>query len=57
MLRAWRWFTHDLLGWHDGQGGSHSFDGLSFGGTCSVCGCRVLLDSQGNWFRVGSQDG
>lgn len=28
------------------------FDGVSLVGRCGRCGCRVLCDSQGNWFRA-----
>lgn len=48
-----RHFTHDVLGWHDGNGGVRGFDGVSMTGQCSVCGRRVLMDSQGNWFTFG----
>jgi hypothetical protein len=44
-----RWFC-DNLGWHDGNGSSHRFDGCSLTSVCSRCGKQVLQDSQGNWF-------
>jgi len=44
-----RWLC-DELGWHDGKGGSLSFDGCSIHSTCSRCGKEVMMDSQGNWF-------
>ena len=39
------------LGWHDGEGRIDSFDGCNVHSTCSVCGKKVMLDSQGNWFE------
>ena len=53
--RIRRW-THDFLGWCDGHGGKLGFDGVSVSGYCSVCGRRVLMDSQGNWFAVGERE-
>lgn len=38
------------LGWHDGDGNINAFDGCNVHSTCSVCGKKVMLDSQGNWF-------
>ena len=38
------------FGWHNGLGGSKSFDGCSVHATCSKCGKEVMQDSQGNWF-------
>ncbi len=38
------------IGWHSCD--SESFDGASFAGRCRRCGCRCLLDSQGNWFAA-----
>ena len=40
--RAW--------GWHNGKGGTKSFDGCNTHSTCSKCGKEVMQDSQGNWF-------
>ena len=31
-------------------------DGCSLAGKCSNCGCDVLQDSQGNWFRILSDN-
>lgn len=47
-------FVHNVLGWHNGNHkyvwsiGQQWFTDYR----CSVCGRRVLLDSQGNWFDV-----
>lgn len=41
-----------VFGWHNGRGGLLSFDGASYCSTCSICGKKVLQDSQGNWFSV-----
>ena len=41
---------HNILKWHNCEGGNKTFDGVSFHSTCS-CGKRVMLDSQGNWFE------
>lgn len=51
-IRKW---LHDKLEWHDG-GRVQGFDGASFYGRCSMCGKRVLQDSQGNWFVARTQD-
>lgn len=40
----------DAFGWHNGSGGTQSFDGCSVHTTCSKCGKSVMQDSQGNWF-------
>ncbi len=45
VRRIVRRLTHDKLGWHDGK--------VGYGGPdtyCSICGGRVLCDSQGGWF-------
>ena len=39
-----------IFGWHNGDGGTQSFDGCSLHGVCSKCGKHVMQDSQGNWF-------
>ena len=49
VVRSWRYFSCDIMGWHNGNG-ENGFDGCSFTGTCSKCGKKVLMDSQGNWF-------
>lgn len=49
-----RW-QHRVFAWHDG-GRVHGFDGASFYGRCSICGLRVLQDSQGGWFPSSVQD-
>jgi len=40
----------DTFGWHNGSGGTRSFDGCSVHAVCSKCGKEVMQDSQGNWF-------
>ena len=51
LIMFFKNFTHDVLGWHNGDGsGKKFFDGLSHHATCSKCGKEVMLDSQGNWF-------
>lgn len=50
-----RRFTHNVLGWCDGKGAPIESDGLSFVSWCSVCGRRVLQDSQGGWFPSAIQ--
>jgi len=56
MRKAIRKWFHDKLGWHDGKGGAVEFDGASLVSKCSICGKRVLQDSQGNWFPSLIQD-
>lgn len=38
------------FGWHNGNGGTKSFDGCSVHATCSKCKQEVMQDGQGNWF-------
>ncbi len=43
----------DILGWHNGNELMYSIQLAYFGqinATCSRCGKKVMLDSQGNWF-------
>ena len=50
VVRSWRHFRCNIMGWHNGKGNGIGFDGCSFTATCSICGKKVLMDSQGNWF-------
>jgi len=52
LIDRWKGTTYACkqFGWHNGNGGSKSFDGCSIHATCSKCGKEVMLDSQGNWF-------
>jgi hypothetical protein len=50
MKRLFRIIFHDWMGWHNGKGGSRSFDGASVHATCSICDKPVMQDGQGNWF-------
>ena len=42
--------TCRYLGWHNGNAGAKSFDGLSIHARCDKCGKEVMQDGQGNWF-------
>ena len=44
------WVSCDTFGWHNGSGGTQSFDGCSVHAICGKCGKKVMQDSQGNWF-------
>lgn len=39
------------IGWHS-PNEKIGFDGCSFVSTCKRCGCKILRDSHGNWFKV-----
>ena len=46
-------FCHKKLGWHWNRDVEYrSFDGASNVGWCRVCRAKVLMDSNGNWFRT-----
>ena len=45
-------YACDFFGWHNGKGGTQSFDGCSYHAACSKCGIEVMQDSQGNWFAA-----
>jgi len=47
-------FWHDLLGWHDCEGGDVEWNG-QFKGRCS-CGDRVLRDHHRNWFSIETNE-
>lgn len=51
MRHRIRMFLCNVMGWHTAS--PESFDGVSYGSHCKYCRCRVLKDSQGNWFKVG----
>ena len=47
---AFKFYYHDILGWHTPGSSPKSFDGLSTHATCKHCGKDIMQDSQGNWF-------
>lgn len=49
-LGWFKFFYHDLLGWHTPDDGPESFDGCSIHARCKHCGKEIMQDSQGNWF-------
>jgi len=51
----WGRLACNKLGWHKAPI-AQTFDGCSYYGDCPRCGHRVLQDSQGNWFSVGTQE-
>jgi len=62
MLKLRLWLCKHL-GWHNGKlpdykpyYTSAGWDGLSFHARCSVCGKRVMQDSQGNWFTFEKEE-
>lgn len=49
----WKWLTdHWCRTDNHRPGDKMGFDGASFTSRCRWCGCRVLQDSQGGWFKV-----
>lgn len=40
-------YSCSIFRWHDGKGGTKSFDGCSVHATCSKCGEEVMQDGQG----------
>lgn len=49
--RGWfKFFYHDILGWHRPDNSPQSFDGCSVHARCKYCGKDIMQDSQGNWF-------
>ena len=46
-------FYHNIMGWHQPDD-KVGFDGCSLTATCKYCHKRILQDSQGNWFSIGS---
>jgi len=49
-LRFGTSYSCRIWGWHNGKGGTKSFDGCSVHAICSKCDKEVMQDSQGNWF-------
>lgn len=45
-----KFFYHDLLGWHEPDDSPQHHDGCSQHATCKYCGKDIMQDSQGNWF-------
>lgn len=52
--RAVRLWMCRRMDWHAAPN-EQGHDGCSANGCCPVCGRRVLLDSQGNWFSCSKQ--
>lgn len=42
------------IGWHSPTG-FRTTDGCSLISRCKRCGAKIMLDSQGNWFRTEDQ--
>lgn len=49
-LGFFKFFYHDLLGWHTPDDSPQYSDGCSQHATCKHCGKDIMMDSQGNWF-------
>lgn len=49
-LGFFKFFYHDLLGWHTPDDSPQYHDGCSQHATCKYCGRDIMQDSQGNWF-------
>lgn len=45
-----KFWYHDLLGWHTPDESPQWFDGCSQHARCKHCGKEIMQDSQGNWF-------
>lgn len=45
------WFCNHFGKWHL-EPKKKGYDGCSLNGNCPRCGKFVLMDSQGNWFKV-----
>lgn len=45
-----KFFYHDILGWHTPDGSTQYSDGCSQHARCKYCGRDIMQDSQGNWF-------
>jgi len=49
--RVFKWFYHNILGWHLPNNKPQEFDGCSFHTHCKICNKEIMQDSQGNWFQ------
>ena len=49
-LGWFKFFYHDILGWHTPDDSPMRSDGLSTHAICKHCGKDIMQDSQGNWF-------
>lgn len=49
-LDWFKFFFHDILGWHMPNDGPQWSDGCSQHATCKHCKKEIMQDSQGNWF-------
>lgn len=45
-----KFYYHDLLGWHTPDDSPQWSDGCSQHARCKHCGQDIIQDSQGNWF-------
>lgn len=54
-LGWFKFYCHDLLGWHIPDESTQWFDGCSRCAVCKYCGKYILQDSQGNWFSYEVQ--
>lgn len=45
-----KFYYHDLLGWHTPDDSPQYSDGCSQHARCKHCGKDIMQDSQGNWF-------
>lgn len=49
-FNLFKFYYHDILGWHRPDASPKRFDGLSEHSVCKHCGKDIMQDSQGNWF-------
>lgn len=49
-IGLFKFFYHDLLGWHTPDDGPQRYDGCSMHATCKYCKRDIMQDGQGNWF-------
>lgn len=49
-LGWFKFFYHDILGWHVPDDSEQWSDGCSQHAKCRHCGREIMQDSQGNWF-------